>query len=137
MIVEETFYRPPELARESRTLPAETYNLARLLLNHAERGCLFVPIRAMQFLAVLDEEEFIFVDREGRRMIEIAWQRFRPGDRATLDAPVAYEMVGYTATAPELQRRLQGEFLKALRELQGRAPVRATARIVPLNRPSP
>lgn len=137
MIVEETFYRPSELRREARTLPAETYNLARLLLNHAERGCLFVPIRAMQFLAVLDEEEFIFVDREGRRMIEIAWQRFRPGERATLDTPVPYEMVGYSANTAELQRRVQGEFLKALRDLQGRAPVRAAARIVPLNRPSP
>ena len=137
MIVEETFYRPPELAREPRTLPAETYNLARLLLNHAERGCLFVPIRSMQFLAVLDDEEFIFVDREGRRMIEIAWQRFRPGERVALDAPVAYEMACYSANAPELQRRLQGEFVRALRELQGRAPIRAAARIVPLARSEP
>ena len=93
MIVEESFYRPPELSREPRTLPAETYNLAHLLLKRAATGCLFVPLRGMQFLAVLDNEEFIFVDREGRRMIELAWQHFAPQTRHALDEPVSYEAV--------------------------------------------
>ena len=95
MIVEETFYRPPELSREPRTLPADTYNLAHVLLKRAATGCLFVPLRGMQFLAVLDAEEFIFVDREGRRMIELAWQNFAPQARRALDEPVSYEAVYY------------------------------------------
>jgi len=137
MIVEETFYRTAELKREARTLSAETYNLAHRLLGRAAQGCLFVPIRSMQYLAVLDREEFIFVDREGRRTIEIAWQRFRPGERAALDAPVAYEAVYYSANAPETMRRLQGEFLKALHALEGREPAPAGARILPLGTRQP
>ena len=132
MIVEETFYRRDEVAREPRTLPATTYNLAHVLLARAAGGCLFVPIRSMQYLAVLDNEEFIFVDREGGRMIEIAWRRFRPGERSALDAPVAYEAVYYSAAAVQVMPRLQGEFHKALVQLQGRAPAPAPARVFKL-----
>lgn len=132
MIVEETFYRRTEVRRESRTLPAETYNLAHVLLARAASRCLFVPIRNMQVLAVLDDEEFIFVDREGARMIEIAWQRFRPQARAALADPVAYEAVYYSAAAPDLMRRLQGEFRRALAQLEGRAPAAAAAHVLKL-----
>jgi hypothetical protein len=100
-------------------------------LARAPQGCVFVPIRSMQVLAVLDHEEFIFVDRERRRWVEIAWQHFRPGERAALDAPVAYEAVYYSPEAHETMKRLQGEFLKALRDLQGRAPQQGRARVLP------
>lgn len=133
MIVEETFYRPPELSREARTLPAETYNLAHVLLKRAAAGCLFVPLRRMQFLAVLDAEEFIFVDREGRRMIGLAWQRFAPQARQALDQPVAYEAVYYMPEGAELMRRIQGEFYKALRELEQKSPQGGRARVIPLS----
>jgi len=132
MFEEETFYRRDEVAREPRTLPAATYNLAHVLLAHAAGGCLFVPIRSMQFLAVLDNEEFIFVDREGGRLIEIAWQHFRPGERSALDAPVAYEAVYYSASGAQIMPRLQTEFRKALVQLEHRAPAHAPARVVKL-----
>lgn len=132
MIVEETFYRREEVAREPRTLPATTYNLAHVLLARAAGSCLFVPVRSMQFLAVLDNEEFIFVDREGGRMIEIAWQHFRPGERTALDAPVAYEAVYYSASGAQTMQRLQAEFHKALMQLEQRAPAHAPARVVKL-----
>ena len=134
MIIEETFYRPDECSRESRTLPAETYNLAHLLLARAANGCVFVPIRAMQYLAMLDGEEFIFVDREGRRMIEVAWRNFHPGQRNALDEPVAYEAVYYSEQAKEMMKRLQAEFSKALRHFGGRALPSPSARILPLDR---
>ncbi len=137
MIVEETFYRPEELGREARALPAETYNLAHLLLARAANGCVFVPIRAMQFLAVLDGEEFIFVDREGRRRIDVAWQNFHPGVRNALDEPVAYEAVYYHEQARETMKRLQAEFNKALRAFEGREPPPASARILSLHRGTP
>ncbi len=132
MFVEETFYRRDEIARAPRTLPAATYNLAHRLLAHAAGGCLFVPIRSMQYLAVLDNEEFIFVDREGGRMIELAWQHFRPGARSALDAPVAYEAVYYSANGAQTMQRLQAEFRKALIQLENRAPAHAPARVVKL-----
>ena len=131
MIVKETFYRPDEVSREARALPAETYNLARRLRTQGES--LFVPIRAMQYLAVLDDDEFIFVDREGGRRIEVSWQGFRPQDRSALDAPVHYEAVYYSGEAKELMRRLQGEFQKALTGLARRKPVSTgRARIIRL-----
>jgi hypothetical protein len=130
MIVEETFYRPDELAREARRLPAATYNRAHALLARAGR-CVFVPIRSIQVLAVLDAEEFIFVEREGGRRIAIAWQRFRPGARTALDEPVAYEAVYYSPAAAQSMRRLLAEFPKALALLESRAPKRQAARVVP------
>ncbi len=132
MIVKETFYRPPELSREPRTLPAETYNLAHVLLKRAATGCLFVPIRSMQFLAILDGEEFVFVGREGGRMIEIAWQHFTPQGRGSLEEPVSYEAVYYTSAAAEIMRRVQMEFHNALRDLEKKATYEGPARIVKL-----
>jgi hypothetical protein len=130
MIVEETFYRRDEVARAPRTLPAATYNLAHVLLARAMNGCLFVPIRSMQYLAVLDNEEFIFVDREGGRMIEIAWQHFQPNERSALAEPVAYEAVYYSPAGARTMQRLQVEFHKALMQLEHRAAAHAPARVV-------
>lgn len=132
MIVEETFFRRSEVSREDRSLPAATYNLAHVLLSRAERDCLFVPIRSMQFLAVLDSEECIFVDREGGRFIEVSWRRFQPQTRANLADPVPFEAVYYSAQARALMLRLQGEFLRALRELEGRQLPGGAARVIPI-----
>lgn len=134
MIVEETFYRPAELSREARTLPAEIYNLAHRLLKRAATGCLFVPLRGMQFLAVLDADEIIFVDREGRRLIDLAWQRFVPQARRSLEDPVPYEAVYYSPAAAEVMRRVQGEFHKALRELEKKTTLAGAARVIKLAR---
>lgn len=131
MNVEETFYRRDEQGREARTLPAATYNLAHRLLIQSG-ACLFVPIRSMQMLAVLDAEEFIFVDREGGRLIETAWQRFRPQARSALDAPVPYEAVHYSSASAPNMPQLQGEFHKALLQLERRTPAAAPARVLKL-----
>jgi len=134
MIVEETFFRPAELSREARMLPAELYNLAHRLLKRAVTGCLFVPLRSMQFLAVLDADEIIFVDREGRHLIELAWQRFAPQTRRSLEEPVPYEAVYYSPVAAEVMRRAQSEFYKALHELEQKATFDGPARVIKLGR---
>ncbi|MGE5240338.1 MAG: hypothetical protein ACM3NI_01705 [Bacteroidota bacterium] len=134
MIVEETFYRPAEFSREARTLPADIYNLAHRLLKRATTGCLFVPLRGLQFLAVLDADEIIFVDREGRRLIELAWQRFVPQTRRSLEDPVPYEVVYYSPAAVEIMRRVQGEFYKALREQEQKATLAGAGRVIKLAR---
>lgn len=133
MYTEETFYRPPELSREPRTLPALTYNLAHVLFKRAASGCLFVPIRSMQFLAVLDGEEFIFVDHEGGRKIELAWQHFVPQGRDSLEAPVPYEAVYYSSSAAETMKRIQGEFHKALHGVEKKSVPCGRARVIPLD----
>jgi len=91
-----------------------------------------VPLRSMQFLAVLDTEEFIFVDREGRRMIELAWQHFTPQARHALDEPVSYEAVYYSPAGAEVMRRVQGEFHKALREVEQKTVLPGSARVMKL-----
>ncbi|MDQ1313928.1 MAG: hypothetical protein QG662_37 [Pseudomonadota bacterium] len=71
--MEARFYREQEIARLPDFLPSATYNLAHTLLSRTD-GCLFVPIRSLQYMAVLDAEEFIFVDGQNRAWVELAWQ---------------------------------------------------------------
>ena len=128
----ETFERGPAQGEMASALPAATYNLTRILLANSPRDCVFVPIRAMQYQAVIDREEIIFVDSQYRRWVEVAWRRFQPRERAALDEPVAYQAVFYTAEGRDLQRRLQAEFHKALSLLDSRRPAPGEARILNL-----
>lgn len=114
--MEITIYRDPPLAREERLLPAATYNLAHTLLAHSS-GALFVPVRSMQFLAIVDAEEIVFVDHDQKSLAVLAWQHFRPQARAALDQPVSYEVVFYRDDGAEIMRRMQAEFPKALAAL--------------------
>jgi hypothetical protein len=132
----ETFERGDALARIETALPAITYNLTRILLAESERDCVFVPIRPMQYMAVIDREEIIFVDSQYKRWIEVAWRGFHPGDRASLDRPVAYQAVYYTPEGAELQRRLQAEFHQALRLLHARRPVAGSAAVLAFDKPA-
>jgi hypothetical protein len=120
MLMDIICHRNAEFAHEARYLPAETYNQARMLLLRAHSGCFFVPIRAMQYLAILDEEEFVFVDGNNKHLIDIAWRDFRPQQRTALNDPVAFEAVYYSPGASRLMMRLQAEFPRALDELSGR-----------------
>ena len=87
--MEITCHRNHEIARESRHLPAATYNLAITLLARSN-DCLFVPIRSLQYLAILDGEEFVFVDGTSKCQIGLAWRHFRPVERVSLDDPMKY-----------------------------------------------
>ncbi len=131
--MEERFYRDQEIARIPAVLPAATYNLAHVLLARAGQ-CLFVPLRSLQYMAVLDAEEFIFVDSQNKAWVELAWQQFRPQARNALDAPVAFEVVHYTPTAAETMKRLPGEFYQALKLLAERSLPAHEAQILPLVR---
>lgn len=130
----ESFEREQPLQRVVSALPASTYNLTRILLAASASGCVFVPIRTMQYLAVIDQEEIIFVDSQHKRWVEVAWQCFQPRARAALDEPVAYEAVFYTADAPATQRRLQADFHAALALLAKRRRPAAPAHVLPLPR---
>ncbi|OGU20070.1 MAG: hypothetical protein A2580_03325 [Hydrogenophilales bacterium RIFOXYD1_FULL_62_11] len=111
--MEERFYRDEEIARLPDFLPAVTYNLAHTLLARAG-NCLFVPIRSMQYMAVLDADEFIFVDSQNKAWVELAWQHFKPQTRSALDERVPFELVYYLPQAAETMKRLPGEFHQAL-----------------------
>lgn len=129
----ESFYREDPIEVRPAQLPAGVYNAAHRLLAASPGGCVFVPIRSMQYLAVIDAEEIIFVDREARHLVELAWRAFRPQGRAGLLEPVPYEIHIYLAKARESLSRLQGDFAKALEQLERRAQPHpdAESRILP------
>jgi hypothetical protein len=121
--------RRQPLASEARHLPAATYNLARTL-QARQGGALFVPIRAMQFLAIVDAEEFIFIDHQYKNWVEIAWQGFRPQARQSLDDAVAYTAVYYQPDGAETMRRLHAEFPKALAALADKAAAHRPGKVL-------
>lgn len=128
----ETFEREQPLAQVDSVLPAASYNLTRILLAASPTHCVFVPIRSMQYMAVVDAEEIIFVDSQYKRWVEIAWQNFRPQARTALDQPVAYRAVFYTPEAQEAHRRLQRDFHAALILLDTRRRHDTTAQVLDL-----
>ena len=116
--VTETFFLPTELQRQSWTLPASIYNLCHTLLARSEFDCAFVPIRSMQYLAVITAGEVVFVDSqayacregEGGRLIMLAWQFDTSQQRDALDQPHACNVVYYHPHSAQIQQRLVRDF---------------------------
>lgn len=126
--VTEVFFRPPEVTRQSSALPADLYRAVQRLLGRSRTGCVFVPIRSMQYIGVIDGAEVVFVDsqayahqgEQGGRLIVIAWQPRPVPARASLAEPVPCEVVLYEPGFADVQRRLVGEFGRALQDLERR-----------------
>ncbi len=131
--IPESFEREQALAQEESTLPATSYNLTRILLAASATRCVFVPIRSMQYLAVVDAEEIIFVDSQYKRWVEVAWRCFKPQVRMALDEPVAYQAVFYTPEGRDVHRRLQRDFHAALTLLDARRRPSAPGRLLSLS----
>lgn len=131
--MEITIHRDPPLASAARQLPAATYNLMHGLLARS-RGPLFVPLRAMQFLAIVDAEEVVFIDHLRKDAAVVAWQGFRPQDRGGLDDPVAYRALYYRDDGAALMGRLQGEFARALAAQAGKERPDGPARVLGFGR---
>ena len=114
------FFRNKVLGTKPSSLPASTYNIIKLLLHQNRQKPVFVPVRSMQYQAIIDNEELIFVDIHRRPYIEFAWQKFRPQQRSALTEPVPYEFVYYEEQALETMQRMQGEFHKFAYQLNER-----------------
>ena len=127
-IVTETFFLPKEVERKQWSVPAEIYNLYRALWQRNLTGHVFVPIRNMQFMAVLDKNEIVFVDSqsyavskdEGGRLILVTWKFAESIDRDALADPVPCEVVFYDKYDSNLQLRLVSEFRQAMELLDKR-----------------
>lgn len=121
MYTREIFYRTQELKRERRRLAATVYNRSKTLLYRSGENALFVPIRSMQYLAVIDPEEIVFLDGAvSHSEIVLAWQSFRASERNALHMPVSYEAVFYTEDSLKIMPRIQSEFPRALRQMDER-----------------
>jgi len=141
----ETFFRPAELAREALTIPALLYNRCRLLHARSELRHLFVPIRSMQFHAIVDRREIIFIDHQGGyavqdgvggRLIALAWQFVTDRPRRSINQPVRITLVHYREDGSDLHRRIMSEFPSALKlfaekQLAGADGVVGEGRILP------
>ncbi|PTQ75076.1 hypothetical protein C8R26_12532 [Nitrosomonas oligotropha] len=128
--MEITCYRDLEINQEARNLPASTYNLAITLLSRCPTRHLFVPIRSMQYMAIVDHEEFVFIDGERKCWVDIAWRNFKRQARDALDQPVAYEAVYYRENTAAVMKRLQSEFPAALQMLVNKTVLEGPARII-------
>ncbi len=140
----ETFFRPEELACERLTLPAALFNQCRLALARCRNEHVFVPVRSMQVMAVIDTDEVIFVDSMayavqdgvGGKLIFLAWSFLPAAGRDDLSAPAPIQLRYYREDARELHGRLVGEFARDLAQLLDRlqqedCPPRSS-RVVPL-----
>lgn len=125
--------RTAPLASEPRELPAAIYNQTRALLSRAP-GAVFVPIRSMQFLAVVDAEEIVFVDHLHKHLAVLAWREFDPRSRCALDAAVPYLSVYYREDGGVLMSRLQGEFARALAALAEKSAPAGPGQVLPFAR---
>lgn len=123
--VRETFFRPEEHGREADLMPADLYNALQLILKGPGGGCVFVPLRNLQYQAVVEREEVIFIDSygdyahpdgQGGRLILIAWNLTLGIVRESLSAPAPFEIICYQAGLKETQRRLIGEVRAALQQ---------------------
>jgi hypothetical protein len=123
----ETFFLPKEVARKAWLVPADIYNLYHSLQARDHEGNVFVPIRTMQFMAVLDKNEIVFVDGqsyavmknkdgedEGGRLILLAWKFPLSHDRDSLEDPMQCEVVFYDKKNSDLQLRMILAFKEAM-----------------------
>lgn len=101
---------------------SETYNLAQTLLKRTQSDHVFVPIRSLQYLAVIDGKDIYFVDsrayavndNEGGRMITISWHPSAGNERDSLEQHVPMKINFYHQDMKEIQSRLFQEFHHAM-----------------------
>jgi hypothetical protein len=145
--VTETFFLPDEVGQQAWTLPADIYNLSRTLLGRSDFECAFVPIRSMQYLAIINRDEIVFVDSqayaccngEGGRLIMLVWKFDMTVQRDSLDQPRPCRIVYHHPDGRQIQMRLVGAYREALtlmdRRYRNKALPAGGARIVRLQQP--
>lgn len=129
-----TVHRAAELARVRRFIAGSTYNLARLLQQRSAHGVAFVPIRAMQVLAVLGADEFVFIDGMRRAWAMLVWDRFGSAARDSLAQPIAFDCVAYTPQATLAMQRLPRELHLALADMAARRAPPGPAQVLGFRR---
>lgn len=135
----ESFQRNKVLGTAARFMPALKYNQMRLLFQRCGKSCLFIPIRNLQYLAVIDHEEIIFVDSQRRAYVEFSWQKFIPQSRTSLDDPVAYQFVYYETRALQTMQRAEHEFALATQQMSSKQHAQASYQqqgnsVIPFNK---
>ena len=119
----ETFIRPVELSRQSLRLGSSIFNAYRLLISRDTDGFVFLPLRNIQFQAIVSSDEILFVDSygpyhsdvtTGGRCISFAWQFVDIRQRDSITHPAGYEFIRYCDNSDVDNNRLVTEFSLAL-----------------------
>lgn len=127
------FIRGEEQGRAQGIMSADLYNKIHVLFAKSDTEALFVPIRTMAYLAIIDIEEVIFVDSQHPRIIEISWRDFHPGKRENIHDPVAFTCIYYIQKNDDFMNRIHSEFLKTLELMAARLP-KSEASITTINK---
>ena len=119
----QSFFTPDEFSCQSSHILANTYNLAHTLLNRSQSDHLFIPIRSLQYIAIIENDAFWFVDslayavrgEVGGRLIRISWHPLvKANQRDDLTQHVDSKVVFYGNDMQEIQTRLINEFYQAM-----------------------
>ncbi len=119
----ETFIRPVELSRKSLRLGSSMFNAYRLLISRDADEFVFLPLRNIQFQAIVSSDEILFVDAfgpyysdvtTGGRCISFAWQFADIQQRDSITHPADYEFIRYCDHGDVDNNRLVTEFSFAL-----------------------
>ncbi len=102
-----------ECHKAIRNLPALFYNLLfRVQNDHGSP--LFIPIRPLQLLLILDQGVCWFVDHDQYNEVVCSWRSFRSQERNDLREPVPYEWVAYRELDKLESYRIQQEAERGL-----------------------
>ena len=135
----ETFVRPVELTRKSLRLNSSIFNAYRLLISRDNGGFVFLPLRNIQFQAIVSPDEILFVDSfgpyrsdvtAGGRCISFAWQFTDIGQRDSITHAADYEFIRYCEHSDVDNNRLVTELSFALEYHQQNQLWVANSRIV-------
>lgn len=119
----QSFFTPDEFSRHESRLLSQTYNLAHVLLNRSESNHLFIPIRSLQYLAIIEKNAFWFVDSmayavrgdEGGRLIRVSWHPLISAhEREGLTQNMDCQVIFYGEDMSEIQKRLNSEFYQSM-----------------------
>lgn len=125
----QSFFTPDDFFCQYTCLLSNTYNLAHTLLNRSNSDHLFIPIRSLQYLAIIEKNTFWFVDSlayatrgdEGGRLIRISWHPIvLPNERDSLVQNMDCRVIFYGCDMHKIQSRLNIEFYKAMQLIDQR-----------------
>jgi len=125
----QTFFKPDAFFCKKTKLLSQVYNLAHVLLNRSNSNHLFIPVRSMQYLAILEKNAFWFVDSlayavredEGGRLIRVSWHPLiSANEREGLNQHMDCQVIFYGEDMSEIQNRLNSEFYQAMLEIDQR-----------------
>lgn len=119
----QSFFTPDEFSCQQSRLISKTYNLAHILLKRSQSSHLFIPIRSMQYLAIIEKTAFWFVDSlayavrgdEGGRLIRVSWHPLiNASQRVSLTQHMDCRVVFYGEDMCKIQNRLNSEFYQSM-----------------------